>query len=146
MLKTNSIRNKDSAGFSTKTQMAVYLPLFYYYLVEYLKHEQSQKNPLRTKLVKLEKRVRELVEEWHSNIDVAKIGELRPKLGRHLLKWKVDLLESEDCWVSWFTGITGQFLNQSNSNSKNKLRFCFWRLQTEWIRIWWWRKCRESLS
>lgn len=110
MLKTNTIRNRESASFSTKTQMAVYLPLFYYYLVEFLKDAKSEKHPLRAKFEKLGQRVRQLIKEIHPHITPDKIVELRPKLGRHLLKWNVDLLESEDCWVSWFTGITNQFL------------------------------------
>lgn len=110
MLKTNTIRNRISAGCSSKTQMAVYLPLFYFYLDQFLKDAKSQKHPLRAKFETLALRVRQLISEVHPQIAVDKIAELRPQLGRHLLKWRVDLLESEDCWVSWFTGITGQFL------------------------------------
>jgi hypothetical protein len=111
--KTNTIRDKDSAGFSAKTQMSVYLPLFFHYLNEYLISEEIEKDVLRSKYIALAERVKELLAIWHPGVDISTIAKSRLKLGRHLLKWTVDLLESEDSWVSWFTGITNQFLNQS---------------------------------
>ena len=114
MLKTNTIRNRDSAGFSTKTQMSIFLPLFYFYLCQYLDDEKSKSNPLLPKFLLLKKRIIELLNLHHPDLNPENILELRPKLGRHLLKWKVDLLESEKEWVSWFMGITQEFLNQSN--------------------------------
>jgi hypothetical protein len=115
MLKTNTIRNKDSAGFSTKSQMSVYLPLFAYYLDEYLQNEQSKADPLRGKYELLFVRIRELLKIVNPDLQIEKISEQRVQLGRHLLKWKVDLLESEDSWVSWFKGITNEFLSQSRN-------------------------------
>ena len=113
MLKTNTIRDRDSAGFSTKTQMSIFLPLFFYYLCEYLEEDLSKSNPLLPKFLLLKSRIEELLSLHHPNLNPEKILELRPKLGRHLLKWRVDLLESEKEWVSWFLGITKEFLNQS---------------------------------
>ena len=113
MLKTNTIRSKQSAALSTKTQLSLYLPMFYYYLTEYLASKESLADPLLPKLKALELRVKELLQKWHPKIDASSISQNRAKLGRHLLKWQVDLLESEQAWVSWFTGITNEFLSQS---------------------------------
>jgi hypothetical protein len=137
MLKTNTIRDKESAGFSTKSQLSVYLPLFFFYLNEYLCDEQSQKDPLRGKFEILADRVKELVSVLYPKLDISEISKSRLQLGRHLLKWKVDLLESEESWTSWFKGITNEFLNQRNSKFllilKHKSKCYSWQLLTEWI-------------
>ena len=113
MLKTNTIRNRDSAGFSTKSQMSIYLPLFYFYLCQYLDDDVSKKDKLLSKYNALKSRIEELLSKHHSKLNYEQILEKRSKLGRHLLKWKVDLLESEKDWVSWFLGISDEFLRQS---------------------------------
>ena len=62
---------------------------------------------------RLETRLEEIVRMHYPSVDLENWGEAKSKLGKHLLKWRVDLLESEKHWVSWFTGITKQFLNKS---------------------------------
>lgn len=113
MLDSTTLRNKDSARVTTKTQLAVNAPLLLSYLKDFLNCEESKDLKDITPYQKLETRLEEIVRMHYPSVDLENWDQQKKKLGKHLLKWKVDLLESEKHWVSWFTGITQQFLNKS---------------------------------
>ena len=114
MLDSTTLRNKESANITTKTQLAVNAPLLLLYLLEFLKSEEMSKIKDVKPYERLRLRLQEIIKIHYPNVSLESLEKMKKSIGKHLLKWRVNLLESEKHWVSWFSGITNQFLNQSN--------------------------------
>lgn len=130
----NTIKNKFSASLSGKSQFSVNSALMLSYLEEFLNsNEQNCLSKYQSELERLRIRLKQIVSKLYSNIDSNKISEYKALFGRHLIKWNVDLLESENEWVSWFSDMTEQFLCLSIYNNQNKAKSYYWLPLIEWI-------------
>jgi hypothetical protein len=129
----NTIKNKFSASLSGKSQFSINSALLLSYLEEFLSsNEQNCLSKYKSQLERLRTRLKQIVSKLYCNIDANKISEYKTLFGRHLIKWNVDLLESENEWVSWFSDMTEQFLSLSIYNNQNKARSYCWLLRIEW--------------
>lgn len=119
----NTIKNRFSASLSGKSQFSVNSALLLNYLEEYLNsNEENVLSKYKSELERLKTRLKQIVSKLYSNIDANDISQYKPLFGRHLIKWNVDLLESENEWVSWFSDMTEQFLSLSITNNQNKAK------------------------